>query len=77
MKTKIVSLFAGLGLLASSCTDLSDEIYSEIPADTYPENEAQAQLVTIAAYSQLQSHIDGGWWFAQELTADLLVAPTR
>jgi len=76
MKIKIFSLFAILALFAS-CTDLDDQVYSELLAEEYPENETQAQLITNNAYSQLQSHIDGGWWFAQEITSDLIVAPTR
>lgn len=60
-----------------SCTKLEDKVFSSIEADKYPENATQAQLITNPAYARLQAHIDGGWWFAQELTADLIVAPTR
>lgn len=76
MNSKIFCLLAIIGLFAS-CTDLKDEVYSELLAEEYPENEIQAQLITNNAYAQLQSHIDGGWWFAQEITSDLIVAPTR
>lgn len=65
------------GALLSSCTNLDDMVYSDIAADKYPENAIQAQLITNNAYSQLKNHCDHGWWFAQELTADLIVAPTR
>jgi len=76
MKKNILILLA-VSLYVVSCTDLADKIYSEIPAEIYPENAIQAQLITNSAYAQLQAHIDGGWWFAQEITADLIVAPTR
>lgn len=66
-----------ISLSLVACTDLDDKLYSDIPATMYPENETQAQLVTLTPYSQLRSHLDGGWWFAQEITSDLIVAPTR
>ncbi|TAJ14426.1 RagB/SusD family nutrient uptake outer membrane protein [Marinilabiliaceae bacterium JC017] len=77
MKIKIYNLLLLGGLFASSCTNLDDQVYSEITGDQYPENQIQAQLITNNAYSQLQNHCDHGWWFAQEITGDLIVAPTR
>lgn len=54
MKIKIYNLLLLGGLFASSCTNLDDQVYSEITADQYPENQIQAQLITNNAYSQLQ-----------------------
>ena len=65
-------------LFLSSCTDLTTRIYDRIPADKYPENETQAALMLIPVFQPMQSFLDyGGWWFAQELTTDETVCPTR
>jgi len=70
----ILSLLLGIG-----CTDLNEEIYENVPADKYPENEAQLASLSVDAYTKLRDLIDdGGYWFlVQELTSDGLVAPTR
>jgi len=77
MKNKyiIISLIV---LLFSSCTDLSDKIFDGLPADQFPENEAQIATIPIPTYQALQSFVDNaGWWFAQEVTSDEMTCPTR
>ncbi len=65
-------------LTLTSCTDLTTRIYDRIPADQYPENETQAALMLIPVFSPMQQFLDwGGWWFAQEITTDETVCPTR
>lgn len=73
---KILTFVVG-ALALASCTDLEDKVYSNILASDYPENPVQAQLLTNPAYSRLRGFADGDWWWAQELTSDLLVCPTR
>lgn len=76
MKKFIISI-AALALLVS-CTDLEDRLYDRLPEDMYPENETQGALLTVPVYSPLRELVDGGgWWFAQELSSDEIVCPTR
>lgn len=68
----------GLLLAITACTDLNDELTDKIPFDKFPENEEQAALMIVPVYKPMQDFLDwGGWWFAQELTSDETVCPTR
>lgn len=74
---KILSL-GFIILILASCTKLDEELFSEIPADQFPENSTQAAGLTVPPYSPLTQLLDnGGWWFAQEVTSDEMVCPTR
>lgn len=68
-----------IALTTFSCSNLDDDILDAIPAENFPENEAQAALITIPAYRELADLIDdAGWWFwAQEVTSDEIVFPVR
>ena len=67
-----------LVFLAFSCTDLETNLYDSIPEDKFPEDANQAALMFIPVYKPMTSFLDGGgWWFAQELTSDEMVCPTR
>ncbi|MDN5292069.1 MAG: starch-binding outer membrane protein SusD/RagB family [Anaerophaga sp.] len=70
----LFSLFAWMG-----CTDLDEELYESVPADKYPENEAQIASLSVDAYSKLKDLFDDGgyWYLTQELTSDGFCAPTR
>lgn len=62
----------------ASCTDLDTELYDSIPEKKFPEDANQAALRLIPIYQPMTRFIDnGGWWFAQELTSDEMVCPTR
>lgn len=73
-------LFYGLiSVLAFSCTNLDEEIYDKIPEAEFPENASQAALRVVPTYQELADLIDdAGWWlWAQEVTSDEVVFPTR
>ena len=77
MKKLLFILLVFVGVF-SSCTDLSDKLYDRIPSANFPENENQTALMMIPIYKPLQDYLDwGGYWFAQELTSDEMVCPTR
>jgi len=77
MKLKYIFALVAI-FVVSSCTKLEDEIYDGLPAENFPENESQIIALTIPTYQALQGFVDwGGWWFAQEITSDEMVAPTR
>lgn len=71
-------IFLSLTLVASfflGCTDLEDEILDRIPEDQYIVDPV-LQMTPI--YQPMREFLDnGGWWFAQELTSDEMVGPTR
>jgi len=70
--------FILLIFLLPACTNLDDKLYDRIPESMYPENSDQGAIQTGVVYEPMQSFIDGGgWWFAQELTSDEMVCPTR
>jgi starch-binding outer membrane protein, SusD/RagB family len=57
------------------CTKLDDTLYDRIPADEYI---ADPILKMSPIYAPMRELLDGGgWWFAQELTSDEVVGPTR
>ena len=61
-----------------SCTKLDVPLYDSIPESKFPEDPAQAALLMIPVYKPMANFLDnGGWWFAQELTSDEMVCPTR
>ncbi len=77
MKKIFLILFVFIGIF-SSCTDLSDKLYDRIPSADFPENATQTALMMIPVYKPLEDYLDwGGYWFAQELTSDEMVCPTR
>lgn len=62
-----------------SCVDLTEEVISNIPEELYPEDEAQVASLSVDAYARLRPLVDDeGWWFwAQEVSSDEIVFPTR
>lgn len=71
-------IFLGLALIASTfwgCTDLEDEAIDRIPEEAYIVDPV---LQMTPVYAPMREFLDnGGWWFAQELTTDEMVGPTR
>ncbi len=75
---KIYSLLI-IALVMSSCVDLEEPLFDRIPLENYPENDIQGALITGPIYEPMRGFVDdwGGWFFAQEVTSDELVFPTR
>jgi starch-binding outer membrane protein, SusD/RagB family len=77
MKCLIYIKFCLLILLCS-CMDLSEEVFSQLTADRYPENEAQINFIIQEPFGNLTGFGDHeGWFAATEITSDLIVVPTR
>lgn len=75
---KIFYFLSSAMLMLTSCTDLSETIYSGIPEEKFPENGIQSTNIGVGAYDPLKELMDyGGWWFCQEMTTDEMVGPTR
>lgn len=77
MKTYKVLFLTGL-ILAGACTKIDDSLYDSLNENNFPENEMQLAIIPSPAYEPMRDFLDwGGWWFAQELTSDEVVCPTR
>lgn len=62
-------------LVFTACTKLDVELYDRIPEDVYTPNPITDMSII---YEQMRDFLDwGGWWFANELTGDGAVGPTR
>ena len=68
-----------LVILLLGCTDLEDLPIDNIPNNRYPENDAQVASLSVDAYARLRTLADDeGWWYwAQEVSSDEIVFPTR
>jgi len=61
-----------------SCTDLTEEVYSEFSSDKFYQNEEQVVAAMAPAYASLLRLIDGrGILIHEEQTTDILVGVTR
>jgi starch-binding outer membrane protein, SusD/RagB family len=71
-KSIIISL---LILTQFGCTNLDTELYDRVPEDEYT---ADPILSMTPIYAPMREFLDwSGWWFAQEITGDGVVGPTR
>lgn len=76
-KYRLVVLFTFL-LSAYSCTDLSEEVYSDIPFDNFFRNEKDVLMNAGRAYTKLQSFPEEfSLWTLIEMSSDEMVAPGR
>ena len=72
---RIIIAFSVISTLLIGCTDLDDVLYDRIPIDEYT---ADPILKMSPIYAPMRDFCDwSGWWFAQELTGDGVVCPTR
>lgn len=72
---KKIFLASALLAILASCTDLKEPIIDKVPADQYTADPIVDMGVI---YAPMRDFLDwGGWWFAQELTSDEMVCPTR
>jgi len=78
MKLKNKITVFGLSFLAFACTDLDTTNSEYLTGEQYPETTEQALNLATPVFAKTQAMLDGGgWWFAQELTTDEAVCPTR
>lgn len=77
-KFKYVIALCVIGLISFSCTNLDEEIFSEITTDNYYQNSNNIDAALLNNYIKAYNT---GWkdarYFLQEVTADQLMIPTR
>lgn len=74
----ISCIFCCLALLhVSSCTDLDEEVYSDITEDTYNYEPGDATKIVGSSYANLRSFYGFYTYYTQEITTDELVQPAN
>ncbi len=75
---KMFSIALVLSIVMASCTNLEEEVYSEVTEDSFVPAESDIIAVMASAYTPLR-YIMGwqGWFDLQEESADIIVTPTR
>lgn len=72
---KKILVFTFIFFAAFGCTKLDDTLYDRILPSDYT---ADPILKMSPIYEPMRDFLDwGGWWFAQEVTTDAVVCPTR
>jgi len=78
MKIKLIlgkTLLVGL-ILIMSCTNLEEELFSDIPADDFLKTEEEFTATLGSAYTSFNNYMGEGWTM-QEVSSDEMVVPTR
>lgn len=71
----LVGLF--IVAFSQSCTDLEEEIYSEVTPERFFQSEAEFVSALGNAYTRLSGYATGDVFSLQEVTTDEIVVPTR
>jgi hypothetical protein len=86
MKIKILVLLFGAFLLASSCTNLDEDLYDRVEDDDFGQTAKEVETLVGGAYSSLRGFADGisnNWpsseyvFFLNEVSSDEAIIPTR
>lgn len=74
---KYISLFFLVSIIASSCTDLSEDVYDRIPADQFGNTNAQINSIIAPIYRTLKGVWPGDGFVISEQIGDMAITPTR
>ena len=75
-KNIICAVLAPVALV--SCMDLDENVYDKLPTDEFGTTEKQINAIMAPAYQSLKNMLAyDGPWGAADMTADILIAPTR
>lgn len=75
-KNIICAVLAPVALV--SCMDLDENVYDKLPTDEFGTTEKQINAIMAPAYQSLKNMLAyDGPWGAADMTADILMAPTR
>lgn len=75
---KMLILALGFSAVAPSCTDLDEELFSQVSADNFFQTEEELVSALGAAYTSLYGFAGNGTvWGIQEVSSDEVVVPTR
>ncbi|MCC8198932.1 MAG: RagB/SusD family nutrient uptake outer membrane protein [Tannerellaceae bacterium] len=73
------SILCSLAILvyATSCTDLNEEVFSEITEDTYEYSPGDASRLLASVYADLRYYIGFYTYYIQEICTDEMVQPAN
>ncbi len=75
---RMVLLAVAIIASTNACTDLTEKLYSEIPADQFYQTQDQIDGAVNAVYSSLAFNGNhGSWWTCQEVSSDEMMIPQR
>lgn len=81
MKTNIFyNIFAGASILLafSACTNLDEDVYDNIPANSFGSTETEINALVGTAYKTLKTYFSGGNFLAlDDMAGSCTVTPTR
>ena len=75
--TLYITLMALMGLLAVGCTDLEEEVYSQLPMDSYGTTSSEVNSLVAPIYTRLRDFNCVGSPAPKENCTDMSVTPTR
>ena len=75
LKVLLVGLF--VTVFNQSCTNLDEELYSEVTADNFFQNEEQFVAALAEAYTRMQNYASNDPYSLDEVSTDEMVVPTR
>ena len=78
LRPKILTLLASLLLLPIACTDLEEEVFSEVTESSFVPSESDIISVMASAYTPMRFVMGWqGYFDLQEEPGDMFVTPTR
>ena len=78
LSLKLSMLALCLVAFMPACTDLDEEVFSEVTADNFFQSEAEFISALGGAYTSLYGYMGTtSLWAAQEVSSDEMVVPTR
>ncbi|HEX2922193.1 MAG TPA: RagB/SusD family nutrient uptake outer membrane protein [Bacteroidales bacterium] len=75
--TLYIAFITLIGILAVGCTDLDEEVFTQIPTDVYGTNEAEINSLIAPIYTRLRDYNCVGSPAPKENCTDMSVTPTR
>lgn len=75
--TLYLALIMLLGLFTVGCTDLEEEVYSQLPMESYGSTEAEVNSLVAPIYTRLRDFNCVGSPAPKENSSDMSITPTR
>ncbi|MFT4567350.1 MAG: hypothetical protein ACI9FN_002316 [Saprospiraceae bacterium] len=74
---KLITLIICVISFTPACTDLSEEVFSEVTSDNFFQTEEELIAALGEAYTAMYGYAYGGYGATQEVSSDELTVPTR
>jgi hypothetical protein len=74
---RVIMILLGVAAFSQACTNLDEELYSEVTPSNFFKSDAEFVSALGAAYTQFGGYATGDINEVQEMTTDEIVVPTR